>query len=125
MVIYTHGRILINITCCKSKLGSRSYDAVLGGEKNPVIFAFDEPPPKTTCLGNGWQTLLKAQGSVGRLTDCVMILVLLGLRVYTPENKHDIGNSPFSTGNTSSNSGFSIVMLVSGGYVYMNSSENH
>ena len=33
--------------------------------------------------------------------------------------------SPFSTGNTSSNSGFSIVMLVSGGYVYMNSSENH
>ena len=38
-------------------------------------------------------------------------------RNYTPENKHDIGKSPCSMGNTSSNGGFSIVMLVFfGGY---------
>ena len=68
----------------------------------------------------------ESQGRVGSLTDFVMILVLLGLRVHTPENKHDIGNSPFSTGNASSNSGCSIVMLVFlGGHVYMNSWENH
>ena len=34
--------------------------------------------------------------------------------IYTPENKHDIAKSPFSIGNTSSNGGFSIVMLVFG-----------
>ena len=31
---------------------------------------------------------------------------------YAPENSHDIGKSPFSIGNTSSNGGVSIVMLV-------------
>ena len=33
----------------------------------------------------------------------------------TPEDLYDIAKSPFSTGNTSSNGGFSIVMLVFGG----------
>ena len=31
---------------------------------------------------------------------------------YTPEKQHDIGKSTFSVANTSSNGGFSIVMLV-------------
>ena len=34
---------------------------------------------------------------------------------YTPENQHDIGKSRFSIGNTSSNGGCSIVMLVFAG----------
>ena len=32
--------------------------------------------------------------------------------IYTPENQHDIGKSPRSIGNTSSNGGFSLVMWV-------------
>ena len=32
--------------------------------------------------------------------------------IYTPENQHDIGKSPCSIGNTSSNGGFSLVMWV-------------
>ena len=35
--------------------------------------------------------------------------------IYTPENYHDIGTSPISLGNTSSDGGFPIVMLVFGG----------
>ena len=35
-----------------------------------------------------------------------------GFTLYTPENQHDIGKSPFSIGNTSSNGGFSNFMLV-------------
>ena len=34
------------------------------------------------------------------------------LKDYSPENKQDIEKSPFSLGNTSSNAGFSIVILV-------------
>ena len=45
-----------------------------------------------------------------------MVFVLQVHRDYTPENQHDIGKSPFSIGNTSSNGGFSIDMLVFGGY---------
>ena len=36
------------------------------------------------------------------------------LKRYTPENEHDIGKCQFSLRNTSSNGGFSIVMLVFG-----------
>ena len=35
----------------------------------------------------------------------------------SPENYDDVGKSPFSVGNTSSNGGFSIAMLVFGGSV--------
>ena len=41
--------------------------------------------------------------------------ITANLGEYTPENQHDIGKSPFPIGNTSSNGGFSIVMLVFGG----------
>ena len=37
------------------------------------------------------------------------------LNWYTPANEHDIGKCLSSTGNTSSNGGFSVVMLVFGG----------
>ena len=55
---------------------------------------------------------------------CLCCRPLLGLaasrswscwRIYPPENQHDSGNSRCSIGNTSSNGGFSIVMLVFGG----------
>ena len=36
------------------------------------------------------------------------------LRYTPPENQHDIGKSPFSIGNTSSNDGCSIVIMVFG-----------
>jgi len=37
----------------------------------------------------------------------------------SPENYNDVGTSPFSMGNTSSNGGFSIAMLVFGGSVHI------
>ena len=42
---------------------------------------------------------------------------------YSPENQHDIGKSPFSIENTSSNGGFSIAMLVFRGVIQ--SVQNH
>ena len=44
-----------------------------------------------------------------------LILKMVRLEATKTENLHDIGKSPFSIGNTSSNGGLFIVMLVFGG----------
>ena len=40
-----------------------------------------------------------------------VVLISVTQRIYTPQNSHDIGTSPFSIGNSSSNGGVSIVMI--------------
>ena len=45
--------------------------------------------------------------------------IYIYIYVYTPENSHDIGNSLFSTGDTSSNGWFPNVMLVFSGCICM------
>ena len=94
----------------------------LNTELHPNLF-FGHCNPEFRMFSHGQVTMVSLRHSVFGMSALPRAAYLRGHamlhRNYTPENQHDIGKSPCSIGNTSSNGGFSIVMLVFWGVIIL------